>query len=156
MENKSGIDIRIQNFWKYASTLRGTHDLDDVFVKWTSLNPDITINELKNIWEGVNHDIKSAFDSNDIESITNLIQTVMQGGGNAEETQPPINMEDVAPTAEETPEEPKPTLDQEPAAETTDVLNQMSESGKSPPEPLESNQEKPEKKDMTLTESLLL
>jgi len=160
------ITEKIKDFWRYASTLRGTHDIEDVFIDWTNINNGITISELKDIWEGINNDltdIKTAFDSNDIESITNLIQTVMRGN---QEPGAPVSMEDVS---GEMRSEPKPLAEEpvamepatEPATETETVLKQMAESGGQEETPPEQDKKPPgEKKkddrDYMLTESLLL
>lgn len=161
---------KINKFWKYASTLTGTHTIEDVFIDWISINNDTTINELKNIWEGVNNDIKTAFDAKDIESITNLIQTVMQSKS---EPEAPISMDDIGGEPELGAE---PAIELEPAApatgpgevpgmgspapETESALKQMAEAGGSKETPPELDkppgEENKDDRDYMLTESLLL
>lgn len=162
------ITEKIKDFWKYASTLKGTHDIEDVFIDWTAINNNITISELKGIWEGINTDIRTAFDARDIESLTNLIQTVMQNNQGAEA---PISMEDVSEELgselEPMAEEPGLEMPAEapaasaPATETESVLKQMAGPGgqaKAQPE-IETKppgEEKKDDRDLMLTESLLL
>lgn len=167
------ITEKIKDFWKYASTLKGTHDIEDVFIDWTTVNSNITINELKGIWEGINTDIRTAFDAKDIESLTNLIQTVMQSNQGAEA---PISMEDVSeelgvdlgamdeePGLEMPAEAPaaEAPAASAPATETESVLKQMAGSGgqaETPPEidTKPPGEEKKDDRELMLTESLLL
>jgi len=54
------IDEYTKDFWKYASTARGIHEIEDVYLDWAK-TANIDINEFAAVWAMVNYDVNDAF-----------------------------------------------------------------------------------------------
>lgn len=57
---KNDIEQYAKDFWKYASTTKGVHEIDDIFLDWSGKS-DITINDFEQVWYKVSHDVADAF-----------------------------------------------------------------------------------------------
>jgi len=61
MLTKELITNKTQEFLKYASTIKGIHDLEDVYVDWVEKYSNMTMGEFKFVWANINNEIANSF-----------------------------------------------------------------------------------------------
>jgi len=115
MLNNKIIDAYAKDFWKFASTTKGTHQIEDIFFEWAK-EANITFAEFEIVWGKVNADAYQAFGMKEAYNKQQLLQDLIQnynkylfGIGKEEDiSAPPIIEEEQLP--EEPIEEDKPEM----------------------------------------------
>lgn len=52
---------KVSEFWKYASTVQGVHNIDDIFMEWLPASGIETAEKTAAVWDGICRDVESAF-----------------------------------------------------------------------------------------------
>jgi hypothetical protein len=75
-----------KSFWKYASQIKGTADIENVFIDWAAQNSqELTLSNIQDIWNTINQDvfdIRTAFNA---DAFKMILDNVLEGTASPEE-----------------------------------------------------------------------
>jgi len=75
-----------KSFWKYASQIKGTADIENVFIDWAAQNSqDLTLNDVQNIWNTINQDVFDIRTALNADAFKMILDNVLEGKASPEE-----------------------------------------------------------------------
>lgn len=88
MSIKADVKDCTKSFWKYASQIKGTADIENVFIDWAARNSqELSLNNIQEIWDSINQDIFDIRTAFNADAFKMILDNVLEGTATPEEEQ---------------------------------------------------------------------